>query len=73
MKEILKTDISVTPLVFFHFSAAVSSALLALDFASGSHDAPRAGAGKVIATGHERKHRSPRGNRKENPSGEKRK
>jgi hypothetical protein len=54
---------------FFTFPAG-PSALLALGVASGSHDAPRAGAGKVIVMGHERKisfaTREPEGN----PSGE---
>jgi hypothetical protein len=51
------------PLVF-HFSGR-SLRLLALGFASDSHDSPRAEAGKVIVTGHERKYRSPHGNQKE--------
>jgi hypothetical protein len=54
---------------FFTFPA-VPSALLALGFASGSHDAPRAEAGKVVVMGHERKYhfatREPEGN----PTGE---
>jgi hypothetical protein len=51
---------SVTPLVFFAFPA-VPSALLALGFASSSHDAT----GKVIVTGHESEYRSPHENQKE--------
>jgi hypothetical protein len=49
--------ISVNPQFCFTFPAVPSH--------SASHDAPRAGPEKVIVTGHERKYRSPRGNRKE--------
>jgi hypothetical protein len=54
---------------FFTFPAG-PSALLALGFASGSHDAPRAGAGKVTVTGHERKYRFATQEPEGSPSGE---